>query len=104
MAVQMAAQRGRNLKRALSAPEESIESKFSVLPDKKERIFDVELGVLMLNGSVDFVTDHLPSFALLASLLPSFYLLPTFLIFHFSFAISFAAHLPSRSLLHHPTA
>ncbi len=50
MAAQVAAQRARNLKRALPLPEDSIENKLSLLPDKKERLFDVELEILMLNG------------------------------------------------------
>jgi hypothetical protein len=50
MAAQMAAQRARNAKRAIPPPEDSIENKLSVLPDKKERIFDVEMEILMLNG------------------------------------------------------
>ena len=49
MAVQMAVQRGRDAKRG-PALDESIKNKLFVLPDKKERLFDVELGVLMLNG------------------------------------------------------
>jgi hypothetical protein len=31
-------------------PDDSIDNKLSVLPDKKDREFDVELGILMLNG------------------------------------------------------
>ena len=29
---------------------EHIEKQFSALPDKKDVVFDVELGVLMMNG------------------------------------------------------
>ena len=49
MAVQMAVQRGRDVKRG-PALDESIKTETLVLPEKKERLFDVELGVLMLNG------------------------------------------------------
>ena len=76
MAVQMATQRGRNFKRNLSVPEET-ENKLSSLPDKKDRLFDVELGVLMLNGYLR--TSHFTCVllalsvpALLASLLAFF--------------------------------
>jgi hypothetical protein len=50
MAAQITAQKARGTKRALPPPEDSVENKLSVLPDKKERLFDVELGILMLNG------------------------------------------------------
>ncbi len=48
MAAQLAVNRGRNIKRSISQVEDSIE--YKKLPDKKERIFDVELAILMLNG------------------------------------------------------
>jgi hypothetical protein len=33
-----------------SVPEDSTETKLSMIPDEKDREFDIELGVLMLNG------------------------------------------------------
>ncbi len=46
----MGALRGHNAKRAAPLPEDTIDNKLFVLPEKKDRIFDVELGILMLNG------------------------------------------------------
>jgi hypothetical protein len=44
------------------------ENKLSVLPDEKDRLFDVELGVLMLNGSLTYKYKNI-SRALLTSAL-----------------------------------
>jgi hypothetical protein len=50
MAAQFMVLRGQSTKRALPPPEDAIDSKLIVLPEPKERLFDVELGILMLNG------------------------------------------------------
>jgi hypothetical protein len=50
MAAQMAVLRGHSAKRALPLTEDFIDNKQFVLPEEKERLFDVELGILMLNG------------------------------------------------------
>jgi hypothetical protein len=42
--------KGHGSMKKLSVPEDSIENKLNVLPDEKDREFDIELGVLMLNG------------------------------------------------------
>ena len=47
--------------------EDSTESKLLTLPDEKDREFDVELGMLMLNGYVRYYTFHLGGFDFSAS-------------------------------------
>jgi hypothetical protein len=42
--------KGHGSMKKLSVPEDSIENKLNVLPEEKDREFDIELGVLMLNG------------------------------------------------------
>jgi hypothetical protein len=49
MAAQMAAIRGHSATRAAST-EESVESDSAELPAEKDREFDIELGLLTLNG------------------------------------------------------
>jgi hypothetical protein len=49
MAAQMASMRGHGTKKA-APPEETVENKLTALPDEKDRAFDVELGLLTLNG------------------------------------------------------
>jgi hypothetical protein len=49
MAAQMAAIKARRAK-GIALPEDMIENKLSVLPVQKDRLFEIELGMLMLNG------------------------------------------------------
>ena len=39
-----------NRNKNMPAANDSMESRFSVLPDEKDREFDIDLGMLMLNG------------------------------------------------------
>ncbi len=49
MAAQMAAIKARKAK-GIGLPDDLIENKLSVLPEQKDRLFEIELGMLMLNG------------------------------------------------------
>jgi hypothetical protein len=49
MAVQMAAMKARKTK-GIALPDDTIENKLSVLPEQNDRLFEIELGMLMLNG------------------------------------------------------
>ncbi len=49
MAAQMAAIKARRAK-GIAPPDDMVENKLSILPEQKDRIFEIELGMLMLNG------------------------------------------------------
>ena len=50
MAAQMATMKGFGAKRVVAPPEETVEKLLTELPVEKEREFDIELGLLTLNG------------------------------------------------------
>ncbi len=49
MAAQIATIKARKAK-GIALPDETIENKLSVLPQQIVRLFEIELGMLMLNG------------------------------------------------------
>ena len=51
MAALLAAVKARKAK-GIPLPDDMIENKLSVLPEQKDRLFEIELEMLMLNGLV----------------------------------------------------
>ncbi len=49
MAAQIAAIKSRKAK-GIALPDDTLEIKLSVLPKQVDRLFEIELGMLMLNG------------------------------------------------------